>query len=142
MRFFPALLLLLLLLLPAPPVGAQQRDSFFADYQAYARFVDSRVMNRDFIELIQVLGGRDEYTPEQLQEVNRQFLLVYPHDFSSRAVLREVDLGQGFRQEMRAYWGDRTGYNYFYALLHLRDDGLVVLNFSMNSDVSRVMAEF
>lgn len=135
------LIALLFMLLPAG-ASAQQRDSFFKDYQAYASFVDSRILNRDFIELIQVLGGRDEYTPEQLENVNQQFLSIYPQDFSFREVTRKVDLGQGFSQEMRVYWGDDAGYNYFYALLHARDDGLVVLKFSMNSEVSKVLAEF
>jgi len=121
---------------------AQQQDSYFQDYQAYERFVDSRIMNRDFSELIQVLGGRDEYTPEQLQGVTQQFLAIYPRDFTSGAVINKVDLGQGFSQEMRIYWRDKTSYIYFYAMLHARDDGLVVLTFSMNSDVTRILAQF
>jgi len=121
---------------------AEQRDSFFQDYQDYARFVDSHIMNRDFIEMIQVLGGRDEYTIEQLNGINQRFINLFPVDFSSSAVVRKTDLGNGFSQEMRAYWGNNAGYNYFYALLHARDDGLVVLTFTLNSDVSEVLNEF
>ena len=122
--------------------ASQQRDSFFEDYQDYARFVDSHIMNRDFIELIQVLGGRDEYTIEQLQGINQRFVTLFPKDFLSRAVVRKTDLGDGFSQEMRVYWGNNDGYNYFYALLHAREDGLVVLTFTMNSNVSEVLSEF
>jgi len=138
MRIFATILFCLLPLV----ASAQQRDSYFDDYQAYSKFVDSRIMTRDFIELIQVLGGRDEYTDAQLQGINHRFLSIYPSDFTSRAVVRKTDLGDGFRQEMRIYWGKGTGYNYFYALLHDRSDGLVVLTFTLNSDVSKVLAEF
>lgn len=122
---------------------AQQRDSFFADYDAYSNFVDSRIMRREFVELIQVLGGRDEYTIEQLAGINQRFVNIFPSDFTSRAVMRKTDLGEGFHQEMRAYWGGgNVGYNYFYILLHSREDGLVVLNFSLNSDVNKIMDKF
>jgi hypothetical protein len=122
--------------------NAQQKDSYFKDYQEYERFVDSRVMNRDFIELIQVLGGRDEYTIEQLEGINQRFLNLFPDDFTDRAVIRKTDLGEGFSQEMRVYWGEESGYNFFYAMLHTRPDGLAVLTFTLNSDVSAVLAEF
>jgi hypothetical protein len=135
------LITLVFLLLPTL-AAAQQKDSYFKDYEDYERFVDSRIMNRDFIELIQVLGGRDEYTVQQLNGVNQRFLNIYPADFTNRAVVRETELGNGFYQEMRVYWGKKSGYNYFYALLHARDDALVVLTFTLNSDVSKVLDEF
>ena len=94
------LLLAALISLPAA-VSAQQRDSVFASYEAYAAFVDRHIMQRDFIPLIQVLGGRDEYTPEQLRGVNTQLLHAFPRDFTDVAVFRETDLGNGFRQEAR-----------------------------------------
>ena len=134
-------LVFLLSLLPFAVV-AQERDSVFPDYSAYAGFVDSRVMSREFIELIQVLGGRDEYTPEQLTGIQNRFLAIYPSDFTNRAVTRETMLGGGFRQEMRIYWSDNSGYVYFYALLHQRANDLVVLNFTLNSDVTEVLNEF
>jgi len=135
------LIALVLALLPISAV-AQQQDSFFDSYSDYERFVDSRIMNRDFIELIQVLGGRDEYTIEQLNAINTRFASVFTSDFTNRAVIKKTDLGEGFRQEMRVYWDQDAGYNYFYALLHVRGDGLVVLTFSLNSDVSDILNEF
>lgn len=138
MRF---LIIALLTLLPISAL-AQQRDSLFDDYDAYATFVDSHVANRDFIELIQVLGGRDEYTVEQLNGVEQRFLSLYPQNFSQRSVAKSVDLGGGFSQEMRVYWRGDGDYVFFYAMLHDRGDTLVVLTFTLNSDVSKVLAEF
>lgn len=136
-----AILVLVFALLPLATV-AQERDSHFAGYADYAEFVDRHIAARDFVELIQVLGGRDEYTIEQLQGLNTQFRSIYPTDFTARAVTRETALGEGFRQEMRVYWTEAGGYLYFYALLHDRPDALVVLTFTLNSDVSKVLAEF
>ena len=138
MRFF---IITLLTLLPLSAL-AQQRDSHFKDYDAYATFVDGRLANREFIQLIQVLGGRDEYTIEQLQGINGRFLSLYPEDFTKRSVTKSVDLGSGFHQEMRVYWREEGDYVFFYALLHDRGDTLVVLTFTLNSDVSKVLAEF
>ncbi|MFV0515473.1 MAG: hypothetical protein ACK5MY_17820 [Jhaorihella sp.] len=135
------ILIVLFALLPVCAI-AQERDSRFADYAAYAEFADSRIARREFIELIQVLGGRDEYTPEQLRSLQGRFVAIYPVDFIGRAVVKETDLGAGFRQEMRIYWNQGSGYLYFYAMLHERDDEIVVLNFVLNSDVSKVLAEF
>ncbi|MFT7594438.1 MAG: hypothetical protein ACI8R4_001759 [Paracoccaceae bacterium] len=131
----------LFFLLPVSAL-AQQRDSHFESYGSYQSFVDSRIANRDFIDLIQVLGGRDEYTIEQLNGVQNRFMSVYSEDFTSRAVIKKVDLGEKFYQEMRVYWREDGGYVYFYALLHDRGDTLVVLTFTLNSDVSKVLAEF
>lgn len=136
------LVVLFLIALFPLSAAAQDRDSHFADYGAYSDFVDRHIGTRNFIELIQVLGGRDEYTIEQLQGLQSRFLSIYPSDFSGRAVARETELGQGFRQEMRIYWSAGSGYLYFYAMLHDRSDAMVVLSFTLNSDVSKVMAEF
>lgn len=138
MRF---LSIFLIFLLPIA-VSAQQRDSYFDNYGAYQKFVDSHIENRNFIELIQVLGGRDEYTIEQLEGIQKQFLTIYESDFTNHAVTHQVDLGGGFRQEMRIYWSEDDSYTYFYAMLHDRGNELLVLKFTMNSDVSKVLANF
>lgn len=136
--------LILLFILCAVPgmAAAQTRDSHFEDYAAYDRFVDAHLLSRDFVPLIQTLGGRDEYTVEQLSGINSRFLSIYPQDFRQGAVIRETDLGHGFRQEARVYWTDGTGYLYYFAMLHDRPDALIVLTFTINSDVSEIMKEF
>lgn len=121
---------------------AQQRDSHFDNYASYDAFLNDHMMRRDFVPVIQTLGGRDEYTPEQLAGINSRFLSIYPADFTDAAVIRQTDLGGGFRQEARVYWSDTAGYVYFFAMLHDRADALVVLTFTINSDVSAVMQEF
>lgn len=139
MRFLAILFLL------AAPIGAaaQIRDSVFADYASYQSFVDEKVYGRDFRSLIQVLGGRDEYTEEQLSGVTGRFLTIYPSNFTRHQVINTRDLGGGFTQEMRVYWRhDGLGYLYYYALLHDRGDALVVIKFNMNSDIDKILAQY
>ena len=121
--------------------SAAAKDSFFKDFAAYEEFVDSSIMRRDFIPLIQKLGGRDEYTPEQLSASNAQLLNVFRANFKDRSVFKVVELGGGVRQEARMYWIG-SSYAFYYALLHQREDGLVVLRFALNSSSDKIMGLF
>lgn len=139
MRFVFALIVLML-----PAIApAAERTSHFADGAAYASFVDDTLMHRRFADLVQRLGGDDEYTPEEMDSIAAQLAELFPSDFTNSAVLRETDLGGGFRQEARAYWSQPDGnYLYYYALLHDREDGTVVLTFSANTDIDVIMELF
>lgn len=129
-----------LLLFPTATL-AQERDSVFSDYATYARFVDQMIMTRDFKTLVLHLGGRDEYTPEQLDSTNHQLLRAFPFDFRNAAVFRKTDLGGGMVQEGRVYWtGD--SYAYYYAILHQRADSIIVLSFNLNSSIGTIMDKF
>jgi len=130
----------LVLMLPTAALS-QQRDSVFSNYQAYSDFVDTMVKKRDFIPLIQVLGGRDEYTTEQLNSVNERMLAVFPLDFENASVFNKRDLGGGVIQEGRIYWTGEQ-YAYFYAILHIRENDVVVINFNLNSSIDTIMAKF
>lgn len=138
MRYFLGILVVLLMPLS---VAAQQRDSVFDNYAEYNAFVDDKIMNRDFISLVQSLGGRDEYSAEQLSGLQQQFTDIFRIDFRHKTVFRQEDLGGGMRQEARAYWIGES-YIYFYALTHQRGNEFVVINFHLNSAVSKVMAKF
>ena len=134
--------LLACLFLIAPfTAAAQERDSVFSSYSAYADFVDKKIMSREFVPLVLSLGGRDEYTPEQLNGVNTQLMAAFPVAFRNKTVFHETDLGGGMRQEARAYWSGEH-YAYFYALLHERGNDIVVLNFLLNSSLSAVTEKF
>ncbi|MBM1570354.1 hypothetical protein JQU68_19320, partial [Sulfitobacter mediterraneus] len=51
------------------------------------------------------------------------------------------DLGGGVSQEARMYWTGKS-YCYFYALLHQRENDLVVINFALNSNSTPIMDRF
>ena len=139
MRVFIATLLFALGL--AAPSSAQ--DSVFASYEAFEEFVDDGFKSRDFATLTKRLGGRDEYTPEQLTALTNQMRAVLPMDFTDGAVMKEVVLENGFRQEARTYWREGTlQYVYSYFLLQERGDALVVINFNFNTSVAPILASF
>lgn len=120
---------------------ALARDSVFDDYDSYAEFVDTHIMNRDFVRLIQTLGGRDEYTPEELDKIQSDFLRAFPRDFREKFVFLSEDLGGGMRREARGYHrGER--YVWFYAIMHQRENDLVVINFRLNTSITRIMDAF
>jgi hypothetical protein len=120
---------------------AQENDSQFADYRAYDAYVDKMITTRQWVEFVIHMGGRDEYTAEDLSKIEAQFNQIYPRNFTARTIFREQDLGGNIRREARAYWGGGR-YLFFYAILHQRDDFLVVLNFSINTKVEAVMNKF
>lgn len=138
MRYFAALIVSLCLL---TGIAQAQQDSIFEDYGDYASYVDQHIMAREFAPLILRLGGRDEYSPEELQSTNTKLRRVWPINFEEVRVFRAEDLGGGLRQEGRIYW---TGisYAYFYALLHEREDGFVVISFHLNSSSKKVLERF
>ncbi|MEW2913596.1 hypothetical protein [Leisingera sp. JC11] len=122
-------------LLAACPGFALAQDSIFKSYDAYERFVDTVIKERDFKQLITRLGGRDEYTPEQLQSAQQQLLAIYPRDFTGSGVAVRQELMNGFRKEVRVYWNEEVlNYCYYYAFLHDRGDSIVVLKFDLNTN--------
>lgn len=124
------------------PTGLWAEDSKFVNYDAYAAFVDQNIMSRDFIPLINRLGGRDEYTPEQITGVNSQLLAAMPYDFTGAAILKQEKLGGGFIREIRAYWNDRDSYVYYYGLLHENGEQLVVVKFYLNTNSDKIFDKF
>jgi len=133
-------LALLIASIAASPVAAQQQDSVFASYAELREFVDTRMMARDFVPVIQTLGGRDEYTTEQLAGINAQFLGIYKSDLENKAMVMREAGENGFRQEVISYW---TGVNYLwlYMFLHETGDGVVVVTFAMNSNAEAIISK-
>ncbi|KIC22449.1 hypothetical protein [Leisingera sp. ANG-Vp] len=123
------------LFLAALPGLAWGQDSVFKSYDSYERFVDTVIKTRDFKQLITRLGGRDEYTPEQLHSAHGRMQMIYPRDFTSGGVAAQQKLLNGFSKEVRIYWNDATlSYCYYYAFIHDYGDGIVVLKFDLNTN--------
>lgn len=115
----------------------------FENRAAYESFIDSQMKARNFSDAVHKLGGGDEYSEQELTAIADQLRAYYPQDFTHAAILRSAELGQGFRQEARAYWSEPEGrYLYFYALLHQRDDALIVLSFSADTEADVIMGKF
>ena len=90
---------IVLFTLSALPLRAQETDSVFPGYAAYAHFVDQHISTRDFTEVILRLGGRDEYTKEEIASLQRQFDGIWSANFQNGTVFNRQDLGGGVSQE-------------------------------------------
>ncbi|WP_170390122.1 hypothetical protein [Ruegeria arenilitoris] len=117
-------------------------DEVFATYADYEAFVDTKIKNREFSNVISRLGGADEYTPQQMQVLQGQLRDLVPYYLTNADVAKRVELENGFAQEMRIYWNDNNSYLYYYALLHQRDDGVIVLQFSINTRAEPILGMF
>ncbi|KIC11376.1 hypothetical protein RA19_08560 [Leisingera sp. ANG-M1] len=128
-------ILLAAILAAVLPGVAWAQDSIFKSYESYERFVDTVIKTRDFKQLINRLGGRDEYTPEQLRSAQGRLLSIYPRDFTSGGLALRQELMNGFSKEVRIYWNDAIlSYCYYYAFIHDHGDGVVVLKFDLNTN--------
>jgi len=117
------------------PGVALAQDSVFKSYDSYERFVETVIKTRDFKQLITRLGGRDEYTPEQLHSAQGRLQSIYPRDFTGSGLAVRQQLMNGFSKEVRIYWNDATlSYCYYYAFLHDQGDAVVVLKFDLNTN--------
>ena len=121
---------------------AQERDSVFEDYADYDAFLDAHIMGRDFGPLILRLGGRDEYTTEELGGIVGNFTRIYPTDLTGKIVFNQEAMGDGMRREARGYYNDKS-YIWFYAIMHQRPEGgLVIINFRLNASIGPIMQAF
>lgn len=137
---FLSRILLALAVLGVPHVAlAQASQAFFDNYLELRARLDTLMKNRDIAEVMPVFGDQSE--PADLEDLEQRVRSIYPQDFENVALIRRQDLDHGFRQEMIAYW---TGVNYIYVYitLHERDDGIVAMGFSFNSDFDEINAKF
>lgn len=98
--FNRAMAIFFILLAGAHSVLAQQQDSFIDSPEALYEFVDENTKSRNFPELISVLGGRDEYTVEELTALDKQFRAIYPRNFDNRALVKSRKLMSGFSENI------------------------------------------
>ena len=123
-----------MMLFTALPIEAQSQvqDSIFPDRSAMQKYIWETVRDRKFSDLVLRLGGRDEYTTEQLAGVQNQFGQIYPQPFKEAKQVVDKRLENGFRKEIVSFWRG-TSYLWLYLFTHEVDGKLVVINFRMNS---------
>lgn len=122
--------------------SAMAGNKIFKDYNDYRSFADPLILERNFVPLVKALGGEDEYTDEQLDRLEMQLLVALPKNFSDVAVVKRVELEEGFSQEMRAYWNSNNSYVFYYSFLQQRKDGLIVLKFKINISSEQIFSQF
>ena len=134
----PRILSIVVAIFLAMPVLAQE----FSSYEEYQSYLDKKMKNREFSTVIKDFGGADEYTEQELTRIQTQLRDIVPFYLTDARMLKQVELENGFSQELRAYWNDKNSYIYFYALLHERDDDLLVIQFYLNTNPEELLTRF
>lgn len=112
----------------------------FPDDAALTTFLDEAVMKRQFGALMQRMSG-DTLTLTQVQQLTEQMRKGFVQDFDHVAVMRRAELENGFRQELRVYWGGNN-YIYVFVLTHERESDVAVLNLGIHANPAPALAMF
>ncbi|MFV0334006.1 MAG: hypothetical protein ACK5JR_08055 [Tropicimonas sp.] len=147
MRAF-LILPLIALLLTATPMRAQQQQQVqpnldavtFPDYDSFTAFLDEKVMQRQFGVLMQKMSG-GSLSLAQVQQLTEQMRQGFTTDFDHVAVMRQAELEDGFRQELRVYWAGNI-YAYVVMLVHQRENDIAVLNLGIHVAPVQALAMF
>lgn len=91
-------------------------DEVVQSYRDYESFVDSKIKNREFFNVINRLEGADEFTPQKMEVLQGQLYGLVPNHLTNTDVVKRVELGHA--QEMRAECNGKNSYLFFRALLH------------------------
>lgn len=137
MKSLAALFTTLLLAFPAQA----HQDALFDSYDAMRGEMERLVKGREIEDLMVRFGGTDEMTIEQLRSLDAQVEQLYLEDFEQSMLLRKVSHGEGFHQELWAYWTG-TAYLFVYVFYHQTDDAVVSINFRFNSDFVKLNSLF
>ncbi|WP_170413244.1 hypothetical protein [Ruegeria atlantica] len=114
----------------------------FSSYEAYQSILDKKMKNREFANVVREMGGADEYSEQELARIQIQLREVAPYYLTNADIVKRVELENGYSQELRAYWNDKNSYIFLYALLHQRDDGLVPIQFYINTSPEELLKKF
>lgn len=144
MRRVLTVLIACLVVAGAPRLSAQQSNNdvpIFDNYLSMRATLDSMMKNRDIAEVMTAFGGTNSGSQAELEDLEARVRNIFPRDFENAALLRRQDMENGWRQEMIAYW---TGidYIYVYLLLHQREEGLLAVNMSFNTEFAEIFANF
>ncbi|MEM6480122.1 MAG: hypothetical protein AAF841_10780 [Pseudomonadota bacterium] len=121
------------------PASAQEPPGLFSTYTDYEDYLVSAAKDRRFGEMLVRLGGGDEYTPEQVAQLQAQLDNIFPRDFDRDDLVVRDPIGNGYFHEIRTvYRAGTLQYLFIYCLLHQRDDALIVLNFAFNTSAQPI----
>ena len=140
MRIFQTAALIFGCLLAAPSF-AQDEDSIFRDYKHLRSVLDKNMMQRNMVDVMRAFGASDEMTPEQLTALEKRVRGIFSRDFTNVDVLRSDNMGNGWKQELYAYWNGAS-YIYAYVLMHDQGDRVNAIHFKFNTAFAALNENF
>lgn len=125
----------------APMLAWAQQEPVFGSYEEMRATLDPLMKSREIKRMMLRFGGADEIEQEQLEQLETRVRAIISHDLEHVDMLMRQDMGNGWAQELYAYWGGLS-YIYVYVLLHDRGDEFVVINIKFNTDFDALVANF
>ncbi len=122
------------------PLQADEQP-IFQSYEDMRSTLDSLMMAREMEKVMRRFGASDEMTDEELSSLEARVRSIFPGDFRHVDLLKRDDMGNGWAQELYAYW---SGLSYIYVavLMHDRGSELVSINFKFNTDFDKIVENF
>ncbi|NIY78651.1 hypothetical protein HCZ23_04115 [Celeribacter sp. HF31] len=80
-------------------------------------------------------------TAQNRAVVQQQLTALFPRKIKNHAVLIERESGEGFREKIDVFWADKQ-YLFTQTITHQRDDGVIVMEFKVNTSLSQIKPYF
>ncbi len=134
--------LIAIAMLAIAPLSVQADDQpVFKSYEEMRNTLDTLMMARELEQVMRAFGASDEMTDEELKGLEARVRSIFPFDFRHVNLLKRDDMGNGWAQELYAYW---VGLSYIYVaiLMHDRGSEIVSINFKFNTDFDKIIENF
>jgi len=131
----------MLFLAPAQAQDASP-DSIFRDYDHMRSVLDEGMMNRNIVTVMRAFGASDEMTNEELTVLEEQVKRMFPRPLTDVDLMKSVQLGPNWTQELYAYRGGLREYIYALVLFHTGEDAVVAVKFLFNTDPIKLLQKF
>jgi hypothetical protein len=128
---------LIVLAVGLPVSAAAQSETWpiFQDYDEMRQVLDRLIRDRSINEMLVEFSSEDAMPVPDRIALEAQVRGHFPDPLSSVAIMQTSEMENGFSQQVLAYWDGANRYLYFHLLLQERDGQLLVIHFSLNSDV-------
>jgi len=125
----------------APAQAQTDEQPIFKSYEEMRNTLDTLMMAREMEQVMRKFGASDEMTDEELKSLEARVRTIFPGDFRHVDLLKRDDMGNGWAQELYAYWGGLS-YIYVAILMHDRGSEIVSINFKFNTDFDKIVENF
>lgn len=124
--------------------GAKAEAPFgsFENVSAMEHEIGSAIMALDFEKALSVIDPRGRsLSQEQKDRFVGSLKNYYRQPLNEMALVKEDELGAGFRRAMYAYWRDTLPL-YVYLVTQERDGGIWILQYNIETTFSKIIDKF
>ncbi|WP_434287396.1 hypothetical protein [Celeribacter sp. SCSIO 80788] len=129
------------------PLTGSAQSKFNADYPIFESTAEVDKIIVDLTstlkidQLLVTVSGDQSVTAQNRAIVQQQLSALFPRKIKNHAVLIERESGEGFREKIDVFWADKQ-YLFTQTITHERDDGVIVMEFIVNTSLSQIKPYF